>query len=212
MQNYLLINIALQLAGKWERCEVVLQELQHSGKVSLLFSPFNKGHPLPTVWAYIYFFHLCLIDSTVVMFSTESVTKSALLWSCGITVRFRTASLSCHLSKPCVCWALSWERATCWPRQRGWQIFNYADRMGVVGDWTVSGDCSDWGRVSQTASNSPAVLPGVAFVHREWLFRDELREVGSLGGSCDLWMPCSEVPACAEPVASWFDTWEGPYE
>lgn len=50
----------------------------------------------------------------------------------------------------------------------------------------MSGDCSDSGCVSQAAADSPAVLPGVAqVVHREWLFGDELREVGSSGRSCD---------------------------
>lgn len=55
-------------------------------------------------------------------------------------------------------------------------------------------------------ADSTAVLPGEADVHREWLFGDELRELGSLGGSCDSWMPGgSEVPR-AEPLASRFDT------
>lgn len=47
MQSYLLINTALQLARKWETCEEVLQELQYSGEVSLLFHPSTKYTHFP---------------------------------------------------------------------------------------------------------------------------------------------------------------------
>lgn len=63
MQSSLLINIALQLAGKWERCEVVLQELQHSGKVIFILQQRTPTPHCMSIHLFFsampYWFHSC---------------------------------------------------------------------------------------------------------------------------------------------------------